>query len=620
MSSIVTRPMGGGNEFVAAASISDGQRRRAVLLQGTVTNARSGPSGRQNAQAELPSDAGNEPPVHDDHGMAAAGLMRAIITVGAVLAALFVVASTCVWSWRGAHPLPYCDAWAFVDDFAHWHDGTYGWHELLRPANEHRIVLPRLLFFADYLWFGASEKALVVAALVMLSALSCLIVRLATASSAHPLSARVAIAGVVVATLFSGTQLPCLGWGFAVQFMAHSLLPAAACALILRPAPRARHLALALACAVGATLSIASSLLLWPVLFLIAGARRLGWPTLVSIAATGAACWWLYLHERSPISRPAVSLANTMMQSIGWSLTHLGSAWQTDVWASLVLGTVGWILLLAAFVRLCHRRDHRALTLFTIAALWSLYSLAIGYGRHDLGRDEALAGRYAPGPLLFWAALLAGHLRLAASTARRFLAIAATVLVGLLVYKQTKSSKRWLNVREERAIATLAIWLGDFDRTRYAEIGAIHADFAAAVAVLRTHQVSIFASPVAELPQQRLEPRFHVDQSAASLAFARLPDQPARASTALRFVAGTLPAQARQFGDTLAAVDVADRVCGLGSLGWDVPRAQRALVTAGAERWFALVPAEQDPTQLRWFVLDVEHGRALALPRLPLPP
>jgi len=331
----------------------------------------------------------------------------------------------------------------------------------VRPANEHRIVLPRLLFFVDYLVFGGRERPLVVFGLCMLAALVVLIARCAVAGSSRSPPARVTTVAFVTVTLCSGTQIPCLGWSFAVQFMAQSLLPAVALALLLRAEPRPRHVALAAACAAGATFSIASSLLSWPVLVIVAALRRLGPGSVAGLVLAGAACWWVYVLGGARLG-PAGGGVDVVVPALAWSLTHLGSAWQLDPTPCLALGAFGWLLLGAA-LRPAYWHDARTRTLVAVAGLWSLYSLAIGYGRHDLGRGEALAGRYAPGPLLFWACLLAAHLRAASHRARRWIAVVAAVLVAMLVYKQAKASRRWFNVKEARTVAALSFLLGDLD-------------------------------------------------------------------------------------------------------------------------------------------------------------
>ena len=143
---------------------------------------------------------------HDPAKAASGGWQRASVAAIALVAAGFIVASTCYWAWQSAHPLPYWDAWHFVDDFAHACDGTYSLRELLRPANEHRIALPRLFLFADYFWFAGGEKALVVAGLLMLAALALLVARLAVTRTDWPPATRLATTAFVVATLFSGTR------------------------------------------------------------------------------------------------------------------------------------------------------------------------------------------------------------------------------------------------------------------------------------------------------------------------------------------------------------------------------------------------------------------------------
>ncbi len=549
--------------------------------------------------------------------MAVGGSWHTRLAVAAVAAAAFVFASTCYFAWQGADPLPYWDAWQFVDDFDHARDGTYSLAELLRPANEHRIALPRLFFFADYLWFEGSEKALVAAGLVMLGWLATFVARLAVNGTQAPRATRVATAGLVVTILFSGTQTACLGWSFAVQFMAQSLLPALACGLVLRDAPRPRHLLLAILCAVGATFSIASSLLLWPVLIGFALWVRLGRGALLALTAAGVACWWFYLHDRVPSAAPALGLADLAVRTVAWSLTHIGSVWQLGATAGLVAGAVGWLLLLVALAGVSRGDQPATRALAAIAVLWSLYSLAIGYGRHDLGRDEALAGRYAPGPLLFWAALLALHLRLATRVAwRRTLGMLACVLVGLLLYKQTKSSQRWLNIKEARVLATLSIWLGDLDRARCGAVCPHLEALPGYLAVLRTHRVSIFASPLAYVAQQPLAAHFRVAEPVPSdVAFLRFASASTETASPFTLVTGTLSLGA-DHGDALAGIDRHGNICGLGSLGWAVPRALRQQAPNGAARWFALVPKEHDPTTLRWFTLDAAQSAAHALPVL----
>lgn len=527
---------------------------------------------------------------------------------------MFVALSTGYYALQAADPLPYYDAWGFVDDLAGWHSGTYGLHDLFRPANEHRIALPRLLFFADWLWFSGRETALVAVALGMLAALTALVVRLAVAGSTLGTPARIAVAGFVVVSLCSGTQMPCLGWSFAVQFMAQSLLPALALAVLLRDRPRPRDVAVAIACAAGATFSIASSLLLWPLLLLVACVRPLGQGARIAIAGGGIACWLVYATGGGLPGRAIAAPVDHALRAAAWSLTHLGSAWQLPVLPSLFAGLAGVAALAGAFaVRASF--DARGRTLVVIGALWAAYSLAIGHGRHELGRSEALADRYAPGPLLFWAALFAAHLRGASPRRRRAWAAAAAVLVALLLHKQVKSCKRWLNVKEARARATLSFWLGDVEPALCAEIGVRTEDLAVWLPVLRTHRVSIFAGTAAGLPGEPLPSSYAQQPLAEPLAFQLLPD-PLRGGARLREVQGTLPAAASRLGDLLAAVGDGGVVVGLGRIGWEVPRAQRRDAPPDARRWFALIPVACGPTSLRWFLLDEASHLAHALPDL----
>lgn len=530
--------------------------------------------------------------------------LRSVLAIAAIAAALWVTISTAGWALLGAHPLPYWDAWEFTEDLERSAAGAYTWHDLLRPANEHRIALPRLFFFLDAKWFAGQERALVVAALLMLCALAFLVVRVALRDVRTERGPRIALGAALVAVVCSGTQMSCLAWSFGVQFMAHSLLPALAIACVAGERLGWWRLVLALGAALGATFSIASSLLLWPLLVVLAlWCRRGPWVTGLLVAFGGLA-WTLYFAERAPTA--TAGRLDDPLAAVLWSLTHLGSAWQLGQHAALGFGVVGIASLSWTLPRI--RRGDLATServLLAIATLWVLYSLAIASGRWQLGREEALASRYAPGPLLFWAVVFALHLRLARRVAtRRAIAVLLALLVALLAWKQAKSSKRWLGVTAARELASLAIWCGDEHATCLAGVFPIPRLLPPRIAVLREQGLSIFADPCARL-FGRPVPEGAVEIPLPPLA----PAEPLPAGAKLRFLEGTASRGDQLPTGRIAFVDAQGIVRGLGSSGWPSVRERGAVAGSAGARWFACVAVDLEVASARCYRLGASSLR-----------
>lgn len=528
----------------------------------------------------------------------------------AVLAATLVGASTVWFAIAGAHPLPYWDAWEFVEDLRKSHDGTYGFADLVRPANEHRIALPRLLFFLDA-WLGSgSETGLVVLALAMAATLALLVARCATNGDAAPRGTRVALAAGIVAIVVSGTQMPCLAWSFGVQFQAHSLLPTVALALLVRGEPGwAGRVAIAL-CGAGATFSIASSLLFWPFALALAAWLRRTRTTLATLVVAGAACWWIYFRDRAPT---AAAAALDPLRATLWSWTHLGGAWQLGVHAAPVLGALGAVLALHGVVRILRRRAGRAETVLSaLAALWVLYSLATGVGRWTLGREEALAGRYAPGPLLFWAAVLGAHWRSAcAFRVRVAVASAIVVLVALLCWKQAKACKRWFTVRESREVAALSLLTGELDAVRLGGVYPVPALLGPRVATLRELGLSIFADRSTPRLGEGLEATLRIGRPSRGVPL-QIEERVDSPTSAFVLVTGLAPTAAHGSRGRLVITDAGGTVRGLGSWGWGIPREWPATPAPVTSRWFALVPRSLPREDRQWYLVDAAGASAHA--------
>ena len=147
------------------------------------------------------------------------------LTVAALAFAGSIVADTLraivpLWS-----PLPWFDEWATVELLRAWHEGEMSAAEVLfAQHNEHRILLPRLVFFADDLLFrggGYLSLAAIFAVQLLHAGLFAAVLGRARRSPATPMRAgRWAVAAAVLALMFSLRQAENFSSGFQLQFVA----------------------------------------------------------------------------------------------------------------------------------------------------------------------------------------------------------------------------------------------------------------------------------------------------------------------------------------------------------------------------------------------------------------
>ncbi len=138
----------------------------------------------------------------------------------ASVAAVFIVGDTLravvpLWS-----PLPWFDEWATVDLIAGWQDGTRTvGNVLFSQHNEHRILVPRLVFFADDLLFRG-RGYLSLAAIFAVQLLHAGLFAAVLGRSRPARAGRWAIAAAVLAAMFSLRQDENFSSGFQLQFVA----------------------------------------------------------------------------------------------------------------------------------------------------------------------------------------------------------------------------------------------------------------------------------------------------------------------------------------------------------------------------------------------------------------
>ena len=143
-----------------------------------------------------------------------------LYALAALCFTVFSLYLTLILHWQGA----FRDLWEFVDDIEQQFSGTWSTAYLLDAyGGAHRIFLPKLLFFADYYWFGGRNDLATVVALLCQISYGLLIWR-ATRSPLLPHNERIIFTSLFVLALFSATQVSNFLYAMDVQWYMSNLL------------------------------------------------------------------------------------------------------------------------------------------------------------------------------------------------------------------------------------------------------------------------------------------------------------------------------------------------------------------------------------------------------------
>jgi hypothetical protein len=356
-------------------------------------------------------------------GATLAGIVS--LAAGIVSAALLVTLML-----KDSTVLPFWDHWAFVQELAN-SSGRYTLAQLWQQHNEHRIVLPRLLMLLDFHLFHARNTFLLWSTFV-LQALQALLFYLVLVALRFGRSKSMVLFGLTIAILFSPVQLDNFVWAFQITFILATVFTSVALYLLSRalrdregavPAKGKQMLAFSIAAAICATLSLASGLFVWPIMFAAAVLLRRSWHVPLIILL----CWMtitaLYLHGyHSPAAHgdPLASLKHPALVAEYLSL-YIGGPWisyghAVAITTGLAGILFGLLLLLTGVIR------HRSLTwpeafLLSVIATVLATAFITALGRLQLGLDQASAGRYQTVSLLVWAAISVLSIHWVSSTA-----------------------------------------------------------------------------------------------------------------------------------------------------------------------------------------------------------
>ena len=363
-------------------------------------------------------------------------------------AALFIAATTYRDVIQGHHPVPLDDAWSTVGEIERIETKGFKIRRLWRQHNEHRIGLPRLVFWTDYYLFGGGGEFSKAIILLIQIGHAVLLTWLARRAAGLDRLETAAFGAVAMAALLSIRNIANLDWAFQVQFVGVFLLASLSCTWLdlaarsaegaaPRAGPRRAGLrvagrrimglevveiriawlwvAAAVAAAFGASFTMANGIMLWPVLMLLGWKLRLGGRVLATIGIAAALTIGLYFTQfvTSPGHADPLETLLHPISVLSYVVRYLGSPFVILVGREVAqgLGIAGLALAVAAAWRLLRRPLPDAggaiLAIGAIMAFTVMTAYVTGLGRVTIGLNSAFTSRYATPAFVFWLSALA---------------------------------------------------------------------------------------------------------------------------------------------------------------------------------------------------------------------
>jgi len=293
---------------------------------------------------------------------------------------------------------------------------------------DHRIVIPRILFFLDIYVFGGWNAFGIVAIYFMLACLGVTI--WIEYKKWHTVRySSFIIIGLIFSFLFSWIQNENLKWGFQSQFIAIYLFAMLAFAFYSRPTGSVKRVALGLIFCACAELSMGNGIATFFVMATQGFLLRRSWREIATILVAGAIASAIYFHNFvKPVLPLDPAVAHVPLARLKFFLIFLGSPvfWVTH--SLLLAGMAGLLLFVLAALATIHLYRKRLFTpyrSFLIAGYGLIVASAIGatQGRWMLGLLAAIASRYTLPVLLSFLVLSLLALDMAATKRARTIVV-----------------------------------------------------------------------------------------------------------------------------------------------------------------------------------------------------
>lgn len=421
-----------------------------------------------------------------------------------LLVALFAALAT-YGTWLNYTPVPFWDMWNGQLLFNFRVEAGEGWLAWWELHNEHRLVIPKAIFWLDGQLFNNSLSLLfslnVALAACNFACFAWMANRLLLRDQDQ--IARHVMIGVLGALCFSWLQVDNFVWAFQSQFFLSYLLPLISFILLAQYSQK-RTSTLFLASAALGVMSagtMANGLLASAVLVPLAVALRLGWLRIGILAALAALVWQVYFSSPTDvISSPSLG---TLIQSqpallLEYLLAYLGGPWFFMLGSeSLLAAQIAGAILIAGCLAMTWktwRVSSSPLQWALLAFLLFIGGTALGTasGRLAIGLEQSLSSRYLTPQLLAWAALLllvVSHMRVSRYS------LLLLLLPALLLPAQLSTTVP-LPQTFNRLVAGLALQLDAVDAKYLDQIYFSPKNLQRIATMAKERNTSVFAYPL----------------------------------------------------------------------------------------------------------------------------
>ena len=459
-------------------------------------------------------------------------LLVTMLTVVAVAVSVATVASTLYIVFHDYVRLPHGDEWEMI---AHWHekwrDTDSSWWHLFDQHNEHRIAVPRLIFFSDLKWFegsGIFTLGCLISIQLIHSIFLCVLV---CKSLRFKLGASLIAGGLVVLLMFSVFQIRNLVWGFQLQFVGVFALSTLAFFSLLQHVPTRSHpnsriselpFALGIMFCIGATFTMANGLLTWPVGLLIAIQQR--WSLRRLLAFLGIACliWLAYFYDFEFVSghsNPWEGLENIwpLAQYVAIYIGRpISPFWQEY---AIGIGMVGILITTTSVILFIFDKDNARFdskasrTLLAVSIFILLTALITGLGRVDFGLEQAASSRYSTPAVIYWISSITILLTVQLKNAR--MKVALRHLSGFLIFSAIASAITYQfkvpeiaeHLARTRMAAASSLLTGVYDKSAIRHIHPHPRRVMDKIGILQEERLSLFSTDAVALVGQPLNAR-----------------------------------------------------------------------------------------------------------------
>jgi hypothetical protein len=340
---------------------------------------------------------------------------------------LFGIATALATAWivyKTFSPILFFDQWAVVNQLMQ-SNGRLSLAQLWQQLNEHRIPWGKLACYLDLKLFGGRNISLLVESYMIQAMEALLFIWIFRRYRGSNLAEVMTAAGFFLFCMFYPIQIENFYWGFQVAFVT---LPFAACLSIgaaivhadlvasqERPPWCSWPLVVSLGAAMLAETSLASGILLWPLLLVLSFILGLARKTKCLIAFVGscatAAFLWDYRspsYHANPLEslRHPIAVGKFARADLAWSWDPASPT--ADLWPTLaqLCATIAVGVVVLAFLRMARpgaKPNKLQLFLLANAVFLSTTSFVIALGRINFGIEQANASRYQTVALAFWA-------------------------------------------------------------------------------------------------------------------------------------------------------------------------------------------------------------------------